>query len=254
MAILDYNAQIWRDALDLPMGTEPVALVLEGTWWRSTATKNRLAKLSNVRELAFPDMFIGDSNGCSIAYCCAYGAARAVEPAHIFAQLGTPLLIQIGTCGTLDIDIGTGTVVLPETCVADDGVSHLYGAGKSVSTNHDKVNSAEQHLQQQGVKTKRTHHLTWPSLFAQSDEMCQQWTRDGLQSVDMETTTVVAVAKHFDVSAVSLLSVWDALPHGRTFMDPLDEVDAVRLAQSNEIVFDVALLLAKEAQNRRTHG
>ena len=43
MAILDYRPQIWRDALDLPRDNEPVALILEGTCWRATATANRLS-------------------------------------------------------------------------------------------------------------------------------------------------------------------------------------------------------------------
>ena len=54
MAILDYPADIWREALDLPPGKEPQALILEGTWWRKSATENRLAKLDDVRELSFP--------------------------------------------------------------------------------------------------------------------------------------------------------------------------------------------------------
>ena len=243
MAILDYQPRIWRESLGLPNGQEPSILVLEGTWWRKTATENRLSMLSNVRELAFPDMFLGQWNGHSIAYCCAYGAARAVEPAHIFAQLGTPLLIQIGTCGSLDSKITTGMVVLPESCAAQDGISHLYGAKPIVQTSTNWLSKADLHLQQQGVQTIRARHLTWPSLFAQSDEMCQQWTNEGLQSVDMETSTVVSVADYFGSSAISMLSVWDALAHGRTFMDPLPDKDAARLKRSNELVFEAALKL-----------
>lgn len=248
MAILDYQPQIWRDALDLPKGKEPVALILEGTWWRKSATENRLALLSNVRELHFPDMFIGEWKGQSVVYCCAYGAARAVEPAHIFAQLGTPLLIQIGTCGTLDVNASTGMVVLPESCAARDGVSQIYGATDTVHTSAEWVTRAESHLHKHDVQTTRARHLTWPSLFAQTDEMCQSWIDEGLLSIDMETSTVVAVADYFGVSAVSMLSVWDALPHGRTFMDPLSTGDAARLKRSNEKVFAVALALSEQVQ------
>lgn len=246
MAILDYQPQIWRDALDLPKGSEPIALILEGTWWRASATENRLSHLSNVRELNFPDMYMGEWAGRPVAYCCAYGAARAVEPAHIFAQMGTPLLIQIGTCGTLDVNASTGMVVLPEVCEARDGVSQLYGAKETVNTSAEWVARAESHLHKQDVQTARARHLTWPSLFAQSDEMCQGWIEEGLLSIDMETSTVVAVADYFGVSAVSMLSVWDALPHGRTFMDPLSTEDAARLKRSNEKVFEVALSLVEQ--------
>lgn len=248
MAILDYSGQIWRDALQMPKGQQPDALILEGTWWRSDATKARLAHLDDVRELPFPDMFVGTWHGLSIGYCCAYGAARAVEPAHVFAQMGTPLLIQIGTCGTLDVEVSTGTVVLPETCAARDGVSQYYGAGDTVHTAPKLVNLAETALHAQHVATARTKHLTWPSLFAQSDEMCTNWTAEGLVSIDMETSAVIAAGNRYGAKTLSMLSVWDALPHGRTFMDPLEPVDAARLSRSNQIVFDVALQVVEATQ------
>ncbi len=241
MAILDNSDQIWRAALGMPKGQEPDALILEGTWWRETATAARLAHLDNVHELPFPDMFVGTWHGLTIAYCCAYGAARAVEPAHIFAQMGTPLLIQIGTCGTLNMDVSTGMVALPETVAARDGVSQHYGAGEVVFTAPDLVDLAQERLVKRAVNTARTKHLTWPSLFAQSDQMCADWTQEGLISIDMETSAVIAAADRYGARTLSMLSVWDALPHGRTFMDPLEPDDAARLTRSNEIVFEVAL-------------
>jgi len=246
MAILDSSEKLWRDALDIEPGAEPDVLILEGTWWRGTATASRLEKLSDVRELDFPEMYVGNWKDARIAYCCAYGAARAVEPAHIFAQLGTPLLIQIGTCGTLDVNAGTGVVVLPEICAARDGVSQIYGAGPEVATDARWVQSAESALTKMGIETQRAKNLTWPSLFAQTDRMCADWAAEGLLSIDMETSAVVAVADHFGVSAISMLTVWDALSHGRTFLDRLDAKDARSLARSNQAVFVAALSLAEE--------
>lgn len=251
MAILDYKDDIWREALDFPKGEEPDALILEGTWWREQATENRLAYLDDVKELPFPEMFVGTYEGARVAYCCAYGAARAVEPAHVFAQMGTPLLIQIGTCGTLDTEAGTGLVILPESCAARDGVSQSYDAGADVDTSAIWVERADKALTTLGIKTQKARHLTWPSLFAQSDKMCDDWTREGLLSIDMETSAVVAVARYFGVEAVSMLTVWDALPHGRTFLDPLDPPDAAALKLSNEAVFEVALSLSKEVAQQR---
>jgi len=254
LAILDQSSDLWREALKVRVGEEPVALILEGTWWRETATKNRLSYLDDVEETSFPEIYLGKWKGHRVAYCCAYGAARAVEPAHVFAQLGTPLLIQIGTCGTLDANASTGKGILPETCAARDGISQCYGAGDTLTTDHEWLERSEILLKTEHVQTQRAYHLTWPSLFAQSDEMCDRWTEEGLLSIDMETSVVAAVAQHFDVSAIAMLSVWDALPHGRTFLDPLDEEDSNRLKRSNEKVFEVALALAEEASEARlTH-
>ncbi len=245
MAILDYSEQHWRDALGIARGREPTALILEGTWWRAAATKARLSHLDNVAELAFPEMFIGDWNGTRVVYCCAYGAARAVEPAHVFAQLGTRVLIQIGTCGSLDPTASTGVVSLPRECVASDGVSRHYGAGASVFTDTALVDAAERHLSDRGIPSQRTRHLTWPSLFAQSDEMCLAWERQGIATIDMETSAVVAVGDRFGARVVSLLSVWDQLFAGRTFNDPLPPADAAKLKRSNDAVFEVALEIAR---------
>lgn len=247
MAILDYSAQIWREALDLPQDDEPVALILEGTWWRKDATRNRLALLDEVRELPFPEMYLGYWQGHKVAYCCAYGAARAVEPAHIFAQLGTRLLIQIGTCGSLDENAPTGMIVLPERCAARDGIAQAYGAGKTVTTDPQWLTRAEKLLGEAGAQTKRTYHLTWPSLFAQSAQMCDDWAEEGLASIDMETSAVTAVANHFGAGAIAMLTVWDVLFRGRTFLDPLDPAEQKLLKKSNEQVFITALQLAKVA-------
>lgn len=246
MAVLDMSAQVWRDALDIPAGQEPAALILEGTWWRADAEKARLSLLDEVHETAFPDIYTGRWQGVPIAYCCAYGAPRAAEPALIFAQLGTPLLIQIGTCGAFVPSARPGCVMLPETCAARDGISQYYGAGDDVGLDGFWIGRAESLLADENLKTMRGRHLTWPSLFAQSDEMSRKWAAEGFLAVDMETSVVASIADKFGVSAVSLLSVWDALSAGKTFLDPLPSRAVAELSRANATVFKVALQLAKE--------
>lgn len=229
----------------------PVAVILEGTWWRTRAEKRRLAQLSEVRESAFPDIYFGRHQGRLMVYTCAYGAARAVEPAHVFAQMGTPLLIQIGTCGAIDPGLAPGTVAVPSRISARDGLSGLYGAGSEVDIPSDWSDRALLALTRRGLPAARTKHLTWPSLFAQSDEMARGWRAEGLQTVDMEAGAVAAVAARFGVEAVALLAVWDALGEGRTFLDPLDDAALAALARADEATFEVALDLAAEAGQAR---
>ncbi len=77
--------------------------------------------------------------------------------------------------------------------------------------------------------------------------MCADWTKEGLISVDMETSAVIAAGDRYNARTLSMLTVWDALPHGRTFMDALEPDDAARLSRSNAIVFEVALEVAEAA-------
>lgn len=249
MAILDLPAETWARALDLD--EVPVALILEGTWWRARAEARRLARLDDVRESAFPDIHLGRHRGRLVAYACAYGAARAVEPAHVFAQMGTPLLIQIGTCGAIDAGLAAGSVAVPDLIVARDGLSALYGAGSEVATSRGWSDRAVAALARRGVLAARTRHLTWPSLFAQSDAMVVDWRAQGLQSVDMEAGAVAAVAARFGGEAVALLAVWDALAEGKTFLDPLGTQAQATLARADEATFEAALDLAAEAGEAR---
>jgi purine-nucleoside phosphorylase len=246
MAILDLGDAVWHDTLGIPQGQEPAALILEGTWWRERATKARLARLTDVRETAFPEMFIGRWNGVSVAYCCAYGAARAVEPAHVFAQMGTPLLIQIGTCGAMDGRLAAGTVMVPDTACGRDGVSAHYSGENVLALDAGRSARAKALLAQRGVPVAGGAHLTWTSLFAQSDAICASWAAEGLRTVDMETAAVAAVAARFRRQAVALLTVWDALAEGKSFLDPLSPTQAQALKRADAVIFDVALDLAVE--------
>ena len=250
MAILDLPPETWRNALGIGAGHEPSALILEGTWWHKKALAARLTKLDDVEETAFPDIYLGTWKQARVAYCCAYGAARAAEPAHIFAQMGTRLLIQIGTCGTFVPDVAPGTVILPTTCAARDGVSPHYGGADTEALDSRWIARAEAGLTARKISTRKGSHLTWPSLFAQSDAMCEAWAREGFLSVDMETSVVASIARNFGAAALSMLSVWDMLAAGRTFLDALSASDAAALARSNEAVFDVALDLAQEEAAR----
>lgn len=251
MAVLDFDRGVWDRALDGALTEIPDVLILEGTWWRDRATRSRLAHLTDVTELPFPDMHVGRYAGAVVAYCCAYGAARAVEPAHVFAQCGTPLVIQIGTCGVLAGGIAPGAVAVPGAAAARDGVSVHYGAGPDVFFDGGWSARARAILGAAGIDARDTRHLTWPSLFAQSDAMCAGWAAEGLQTVDMEAAAVAAVSTRFGAACVSLLATWDQLDEGRTFLDPLPDDAARALERANAATFETALRLATEVAGRR---
>lgn len=251
MAVLDFKKSVWEDALgDLPGGV-PDVLILEGTWWRASACKDRLDHLTSVTELAFPDMFVGGFGDARVAYCCAYGAARAVEPAHVFAQLGTPLAIQIGTCGVLTSDIEAGSVVVPRSARAWDGVSGYYGAKARVVFDPNWTARAEELLDAYGITARQSDHMTWPSLFAQSDEMCRSWAKDGVETIDMEASAVAAVMESFGGTSIALLAAWDQLDEGKTFLDPLPTAQQNALRKANAATFDTALQIASEVARLR---
>jgi purine-nucleoside phosphorylase len=62
----------------------------------------------------------------------------------------------------------------------------------------------------------------------------------------METATTYAVARYFNMPAVSMVVVWDDLTRGRRFLDPLPPGGQEALDRSNQVIFEVALELAEQ--------
>ena len=253
MAILDFTQDRWMTALGWTAEDVPDVLVLEGTWWREAAVRTRLALLEGVTETAFPDIFTGYFGDAKVAYSCAYGAARAAEVAHVFAQVGTPLVVQIGTCGALQPGIGTGTVAVPRTVLARDGVSPTYGGPEMIDLDGAWTKRAAAILESRGVAVCSGTHLTWTTLFAQDDALCAGWSAEGIATVDMETAAVAAVCARFGAKAIALLTAWDILGEGRTFIDPIDPEEDRALAHANAAIWETALDLAAEVAAGRTY-
>ncbi len=57
--ITDINAVEWLDAMKLSETEIPDVVIVEGSWWRAQRTEWRLGYLTDVRELNFPDIFLG---------------------------------------------------------------------------------------------------------------------------------------------------------------------------------------------------
>jgi uridine phosphorylase len=237
--------QEWRAAMGLADPELPAAVICEGTWWRERQTALRLSTLTEVRELDFPDMWWGRMpDGTPVAYCCAYGAPRVVEPVHALGAAGTALAIQIGSCGGLQPEVRTGDLVLPEEATIRESTSPAYGTtGRSHATG-ELVDAAAAALLARGLTVHRGSLLTTSALLARTSAEVEAWSVAGHLAVDMETSALFSAAAAFGMAAVSLLYVWDELLDGRSWMDPLPpDVERRRLA-ADAATYDVALELA----------
>ncbi len=236
----------WCEALGLEESDIPGLVVLEGSWWQRERTAQRLATLDDVRELRFPEYHLGcrRADAMPVLYSCVYGAPRAVEPVHVFGQLGTPTVVQIGSCGSLQPQVRTGDVVLAETAAIGEGASQYYGGFDTSAATPALVDCAEADLRARGFRVHRGAHVTTSALFAQPPERVAAWHGAGYLGVDMETSAVFSAARYFGMQAVSLLFVWDELLAGRSFLHPYTEAERAAQSRANDVLMDVALNLA----------
>lgn len=244
-SLMDIRADEWLSAMRLDKADIPDVVIVEGSWWRQQRTDWRLAYLSDVRELEFPDIFWGRWKDRKVIFCCAYGAARTVEIIHIFGAIGTKLAVQIGTCGGLQSHLKPGDIILPEVALCREGVAHMYGTPDAVMGSSQWIDLAQKYLHERNLTTYRGTHITWSSLFTETPQMMEAWHHAGYLSVEMETATTFSVARYFNMDAVSMIVVWDDLTRGRRFLDPLPPGSEEALNSSNQAVYEVALSLAE---------
>ena len=247
-SMFDVTRSEWLTGLGMTEDEIPDAVILEGSWWREERQAMRLAHLTDVRELAFPDIFWGRYHDKKVVFCMAYGAPRAVEVAQIFAGLGAKLVIQIGTCGGLQSHLAPGDIILPDLIRCEDGVAKHYVTDGTIRADPHWIARAEQALKAQDRTVHIGPHVTFASLFAESVEMYEAWHKDGLLSVEMEAATTIAAAAKFGVPGVAMVVVWDELTAGRRFMDPMTPEALAELEISNQAVFKTALTLTEETE------
>lgn len=233
----------WLIAIGMSSDEVPEKIILEGTWWHKQRYPVRLEYMSKVRELKFPDMYLGEYEGSTIMFCCAYGAPRAVEPVHIFGILGTKKVIQIGSCGGLQPHILTGDVVIPTTSNIGEGASQYYGQSISSTATQKLVESANRALNDRGINTHLGTHISTSALLQQSDEQVEEWQQAGLLGVDMETSAVYSAAEYFKMERVSMLFVWDELLNNRTWLDEYSMSEKQKQFEANKAIFEIALEL-----------
>ena len=235
-------------ALQLKPSEVPVALILEGSWWQQKKNKLRLSRLERVRELPFPEMHLGYYQDKPVLYSCVYGAPRAIEPVHIFASLGTRLVIMIGSCGAIQRSVNTGDIVLPTRVRIGEGASQYYAEGEWAEPTGSWVDKAECALRSRGVSTHQGLFITTSALFAQPVVRVQAWEAAGYLGVDMETSAVFTVAKTLGMEAVSMVFVWDELYRQRTFLDEYSAEEKERQLRADLGTYEVALELAAQVE------
>jgi uridine phosphorylase len=233
----------WRTVLGLTSAEAPVAVIVEGTWWRGERTRARLGMLDDVRELGVPDVFLGSVLGRHVIYACPYGAPRTAEVVHIAVRVGAALAIQLGSCGVLQDEVRPGDVVVPEHALGLDGVTPHYAADPLARASGTWVEHAATALAARHVDVHQGPSVTWPTLFSQPLERVRAWQAEGYLGVDMESATTFAVAARFGAAAVSMLVAWDEVLAERSFLDPLAPHEAVSFERSEGLIYDVALEL-----------
>jgi purine-nucleoside phosphorylase len=211
----DLTKSDWLSILGLSEDRVPKVLILRGTRNLKRNYEKYHKYFVDITEVCSPnslfeDIFVADFAGIPIAYASVYGPAMTSEVVHVFAVLGTHLVLQTGCCGALTPDILTGDLFIPTEAYCGDGASDYYRNPR------DKIVKASfnisQHLptrQADGPQLHLGRIYTTSALLAEGKQQLEDWFNKGCLAADMETATAFAVAEYFGMDSASILYVFD---------------------------------------------
>ena len=143
----------------------------------------------------------------------SYGGAMLSEFLHMACLFGSKKNILIGSCGGLKKGIEALDFVIPSCSYGNESATRMYDPLAL-----DNLHFADYALSV-AIKDKLSgacsvfcgKTMTCQAMLAESKDDILMWSKDGYLGVEMESSTVFAVSKHFNVPAAALLFVADNL-------------------------------------------
>jgi DeoD family purine-nucleoside phosphorylase len=150
------------------------------------------------------------------------GAPSTAIVVEELIELGVKRFLRVGTCGSLQEDLGHGDLVLALSAVPADGTALRYVGGDqhAPTSDWDLLHGVVHAAKELGEKV-RVGPIVSTDLFYDPDPHSQErWSKRGLLAVEMEAATLFTIAAVRGVQAGCLLTVSDTLVDGsRTRID-----------------------------------
>ncbi|MFQ5561234.1 MAG: nucleoside phosphorylase [Nitrospinota bacterium] len=144
------------------------------------------------------------------------GAPAAALVMERLILRGVRQFVLLGTCGSLDKEIGIGDIVVPTRGESEEGVSSLYGFPKAPPKPDPMLRASlvaasktcPGHIHESGI-------WSTDAPYMETKKKVASYQAKGMGVVDMETTGLLSVAKKRAVRFASVLIVSDRLVSGK---------------------------------------
>jgi len=223
------NAIEFKKRLDLPLDYKVKGFISYGGWGNEkhfNFTRESLNSLHIKYTDRQMDGFLSDILEIKInnnIYWSAvvYAGAKLSEYLHLACLFGSEKNIHIGGCGGLYPKINSLDLVIPlwsygtessASMYDRENVTHKYYANEKLSTKI-KMNMNKKY------KIWKGPIVSCHAMLGETIDDIRSWSKQGYYAVEMETATMFAVSKHFNVPSASILFVSDNLIKGQTAND-----------------------------------
>jgi uridine phosphorylase len=145
------------------------------------------------------------------------GPSAAIVVAEL-VSLGAETLVRVGTCGALRSEIAAGELLIVTEAICEDGTSRALAASDRVAPSADLL----ARLVAAGDESRQVVAVSTDLFYDRPAGERERWAALGASAVEMETATLLALARRRRVRAASVLLAAETIaPDGRRrWLDP----------------------------------
>ena len=142
----------------------------------------------------------------------AVGAPLAAAQIEELTAKGCKKFIACGTCGALQEELTIGHLVIPTSAVRDEGTSYHYiKPSREITADEEIVKIIEKELTLKNIPFVKGKTWTTDAFFRETPEKVALRKNEGCITVEMETSTYIAVSQYNNVKFGQILVSGDSL-------------------------------------------
>lgn len=125
---------------------------------------------------------------------------------------GAEQVVMLGGCGALQTDLAPDAAVLPTSSIRDEGVSYHYlPEDEPVTPTKSLVDALDEQFSGAGFDTPRGPTWTTSAMYRETIPEIEQYRRDGVVSLCMESAAIWSVCAYRGVDAATVHQIGDYL-------------------------------------------
>ena len=158
-------------------------------------------------------LYTGEMEGVRVSFVhLTVGAPVTVAQMEQMIACGTRVFLGLGWAGSLNPIAPVGSLVVPTTCIREEGTSHHYLAKDTVVQADPYLVAILKHAAlDKGMLVNSGPHWTTDAIYREGEEKIEAYREYGVLGVDMETSAMFALGKVYNVAVGNILVVSDSL-------------------------------------------
>lgn len=158
-------------------------------------------------------LYFSEKEGIRVSFIqLTVGASATVTQMEQLIACGAKVFVTLGWAGSLNPIAPINSMLVPTTCIREEGTSYHYLAKDEIVRSDPRLASIlVQAARTEGIQVNSGPHWSTDAIYREGAEKIAAYRVYGVLGVDMETSAMFALGKVYNVAVGNLLVVSDSL-------------------------------------------